>query len=266
MSDFLEQMAVSSAARSQPATFEPVSTSVVPLRLQRFDIIAEIKSRSPSLGALARKDFNRVEQARCYASAGACAISVLTEPTRFDGSLEHLEEVVAAVPDVPVMRKDFLVHTWQVHEARAAGASGVLLIAAILDDRAMNAMLDAAAEAELFVLLEAFDANDLMRINAAMDSAAVRTLQHEQKFLVGINSRNLRTLDIDANRFTRLAPSLPAATPCVAESGLSHDDDIAAAADAGYSLALIGGALMQSDNPEQRLKSLLAVGRQQVAA
>jgi indole-3-glycerol phosphate synthase len=133
MSDFLQQMAKLSAERASAVKnirASDLDKPVVSLQLDGFDIIAEIKGRSPAEGELAGADLDRVGQARDYARGGAAAISVLTEPSRFDGALEHLEEVVAAVPDTPVMRKDFLVEPVQVLEARKAGASGVLLITA----------------------------------------------------------------------------------------------------------------------------------------
>jgi indole-3-glycerol phosphate synthase len=158
MSDFLQQMAKLSAERAGAVgrihagdLDKPVAT----LQLGAFDIIAEIKGRSPAEGELAGADLDRVGQARDYARGGAAAISVLTEPSRFDGALAHLEEVAAAVPDTPVMRKDFLVDPVQVSEARKAGASGVLLITAMLSDDKLRAMLDCAFELGMFVLLEA---------------------------------------------------------------------------------------------------------------
>ncbi len=265
MSDFLDSMAASSAERVMPDLSGEARAPVVPLSLNGFDIIAEIKSRSPSAGRLAGDTFNRVAQARCYAESGACAISVLTEPERFDGALAHLEEVVDAVPGTPVMRKDFLVHTWQVREARLAGASGVLLIAAILDDESLIAMLNEAAECALFVLVEAFDEQDLTRIQAAMTTDVAQSMMADGQLLVGVNSRNLRTLGIDASRFAKLAPMMPSGI-AVAESGLHHAADIASVAQAGYALALIGSALMQAEDPGQQIRAFLDVGRQQVAA
>ena len=167
MSDFLQTMAASSAERASLVTSHFSSADfdkpVVPLSLGAFDIIAEIKDRSPAEGALATANSDRRTRAREYASAGAAAISVLTEPSRFDGDLSHLEDVVAAVPGTPVMRKDFLVDPVQVSEARKAGASGVLLIIAMLSDETLRAMLERAREHELFVLLEAVDKSDLER-------------------------------------------------------------------------------------------------------
>ena len=164
MSDFLNNMAQASWARAAAVTRTPTPDDLdhpaYPLRLEGFDLIAEIKDRSPAEGELAANAGNRSERAKSYAEGGAAAISVLTEPEHFDGALAHLEEVVAAVSanEVPVMRKDFLVEPIQILEAKAAGASGILLIAAMLDDDKMMSMLDCAFEHDLFVLLESFDA------------------------------------------------------------------------------------------------------------
>ena len=127
-------------------------------------------------------------------------LSVLTEPSRFDGELAHLEAVVAAAPGTPVMRKDFLVDTTQVLEARAAGASGVLLIATMLDDGKLQAMLDCAFEHGMFVLLESFDEDDLRRSTQFLDL--------DGQLLIGVNTRNLRTLEVDGDRLRLIAPGL----------------------------------------------------------
>ena len=173
MSDFLQDMATSSAARAaEAASFKSsdFDKPIAPLTLGSFDVIAEIKERSPAEGDLSRGHGNRMEQARHYVRGGAAAISVLTEPTRFAGELRHLEDVVAAVPCTPVMRKDFLVDPVQVLEARKVGASGVLLIATMLGDAGLRAMLDCAYEHGMFVLLESFDEEDLARCRKLLDN------------------------------------------------------------------------------------------------
>jgi indole-3-glycerol phosphate synthase len=190
---------------------------------------------------------------------------VLTEPSRFDGALEHLEDVAAAVPDTPVMRKDFLVEPVQVLEARKAGASGVLLITAMLSDDTLRAMLDAAFELGMFVLLEAFDENDLERSKVLLGNPADHDRAAAGKLLVGVNTRNLRTLEVDSARLERLAPLLPNA-PCVAESGLKTADDAAAVAVWGYRLALVGSALMRSEDPAGLVRDMRAAGGARVAA
>ena len=268
MSDFLQQMATLSAERAAAAgniRASQLDKPLVPLELGDFDVIAEIKGRSPAEGALAGEDLDRIGQAQQYVSGGAAAISVLTEPSRFDGSLEHLEDVAAAVPDTPVMRKDFLVEPVQVLEARKAGASGVLLITAMLSDAKLRAMLDAAFELGMFVLLEAFDENDLSRSIVLLENAADHDRAASGKLLVGVNTRNLRTLEVDSRRLERLSPLLPDAR-CVAESGLKTADDAAAVAGWGYRLALVGSALMRSDDPSGLVRDMRAAGSARVAA
>jgi len=268
MSDFLQQMAKHSAERaSKIGTMEmaDLERPVVPLRLGGFDVIAEIKGRSPAEGELAGPDLDRSEQAQHYAAGGAVAISVLTEPSRFDGALEHLEEVVAAVPDTPVMRKDFLVEPVQILEARRAGASGVLLIATMLDADKLRAMLDCAWEQGMFVLLECFDKDDLERVDHLLDYPPDADHAAAGTLLVGVNTRNLRTLEVDYERLQRLAPMLPDAR-CVAESGLRTADDVVTAAKLGYRLALVGTALMRSDDPAGLIAAMCAAGRAEVTS
>ena len=263
MSDFLQTMASHSAARA--AAVSPSFSSsdfdrpVVSLTLGAFDVIAEIKDRSPAEGDLSCGDSDRISRAEAYAAGGAAAISVLTEPSRFDGDLAHLEEVVAAVPDTPVMRKDFLVEPVQILEARKAGASGVLLITTMLSDAKLREMLDRAWEHGLFVLLEAFDEDDLTRSSALLDNAVDHDKGADGQLLVGVNTRNLRTLEVDADRLRNLAPALPQVR-CVAESGLLVPDDAARVAGWGYRMALVGTALMRSDDPGALVAAMRSAG------
>ena len=213
----------------------------------------------------ARVDSDRAARARTYAEAGAAAISVLTEPSQFSGSLEHLAEVAAAVPDTPVMRKDFLVEAVQILEARQAGASGVLLIVAMLDDAKLRQMLDCAAEHDMFVLLESFDREDLERTDVLLDDPVYGQRAESGQLLVGVNTRDLRTLHVDPDRLEDLAPLLPAAR-CVAESGLHVAEDAARVAALGYGAALVGTALMRSDDPGALVEAMQAAGRAKVAA
>ena len=262
MSDFLKTMAAHSAERAAAAgqfCSADFERPVLPLTLSRFDIIAEIKDRSPAEGVLASGERSRSEQAALYASGGAAAISVLTEPSRFDGSLAHLEEVVAAVPGTPVMRKDFLVDPVQILEARKCGASGVLLIATMLSDDKLHAMLECAWQHDLFVLLESFDADDLKRTSSLLEKSAHQERAANGQLLVGINTRNLRTLAVDAERLKLLASALPQAR-CVAESGLLVADDATRVAGWGYQLALVGTALMRSDNPAGLIAAMRTAG------
>lgn len=269
MTDFLDNMAALSAERASQATVTDAALAaappVVPLVLRQFDIIAEIKAHSPAEGALAPATLNRAEQARQYVRGGAAAISVLTEPSRFAGELQHLEEVAAAVPKTPVMRKDFLAKPVQILEARAAGASGVLLIAALLDDARLGEMLDCAFEQALFVLLEAFTEADLARASKLLEIPAFHHRAERGQLLIGVNTRNLRTLEVDAGRLEQFAPLLPAAK-CVAESGLQTADDVARAAQAGYHLALVGSALMRSDDPAALVAAMRELGSARIAA
>ena len=223
-----------------------------------FDLIAEFKLRSPAagrLGAAAQSVGSRVTE---YARAGAAAVSVLTEPTRFDGSLEHLASAAAALAPlgVPVMRKDFLVDPYQVLEARAAGAGGVLAIVRMLSRAGLEALLESARAYGLFVLLEAFDARDLELVHELIASHT-----GSNRLLAGVNCRDLGTLEVAPGRLLELAPRLPPSVPCVAESGVASAADAREVAVAGYRLALVGSALMQGGDPGALARTLIAAGR-----
>ena len=241
---------------------------VVPLRLDSFDVIAEIKNRSPSEGALENGPASREERALSYADGGAAAISVLTEPTQFGGHLDHLKDVVAAVSDnrIPVLRKDFLIDPVQILEARSAGASGVLLITTMLSDDQLNDMLNCAYEHALFVLLESFDEQDLRRSVALLDDARHGDQAASNKLLLGVNTRDLRTLHVDPERLQTLGGQLPQGAACVAESGLQDGQDAVAAAGWGYRLALVGTALMRASEPGQLIREMVQAGRNRSAA
>ena len=232
-----------------------------PLRLDRdgFDIIAELKLRSPSLGDLSTATVDPVRRLEAYAEGGAAICSILTEPTRFDGDLEHLRLAAETLQPygIPAMRKDFLADPYQVLEARAHGASGVLLIVRMVPRARLIEMLDCAAEHGLFVLLEAFDADDL---EVAADIARERASRDEQ-VLMGLNCRDLETLEIDFERFARLRDRMPVDWPCVAESGVQVPGDAARVAALGYRLALVGTGLMRRADPARALRELLEAGR-----
>jgi indole-3-glycerol phosphate synthase len=267
MSNFLEQMARSSALRAEAVTRTFTSTELdrpaFPLRLAGFDVIAEIKNRSPAEGELSATDDNRQARAALYVDGGAAAISVLTEPDRFDGALAHLEEVVAAVSahEIPVLRKDFLVDPVQVLEAKAAGASGVLLIAAMLDDGKLMSLLDCAFEHDLFVLLESFEELDVERSVHLLQRVKYRDQAARQKLLVGVNTRNLRTLSVDPVRLGNFGPLLPQGVTCVAESGQHTAEDAAKVAGWGYDMVLVGTALMRAGEPTGLIRDMLLAGR-----
>ncbi len=273
--DFLDRMCRGSEERARAARAEePMSalrrrSADLPpppaLTIGRFgfDVIAEIKRRSPAEGALAIADEDAAsvhrdiaDRAACYARGGACAISVLTEPSRFDGCLSHLSAASAAVEamGVPVMRKDFLVDPYQIFEARAAGAGGVLLIARALSDERLGEMLDASAEAGLFVLLEAFDDVDLRR--------SARFLERmPPPPLLGLNTRNLQTLEVDSGRLERYAADFVLGAIPVAESGVANVEDVDRIVRLGYRLALVGTALMRAADPAVLLDAMIRTGR-----
>jgi indole-3-glycerol phosphate synthase len=271
MSGFLDIMARSSAERVAAAMRrEPLTplrrramgaAAAPPLRLSThgFDVIAEIKLRSPAAGQLGTHSDDWLARALAYCRGGAAAVSVLTEPSRFDGSLQHLERAAEALRPlgVPAMRKDFLVDPYQIAEARAAGAGGVLLILRMLTTHRLAEMLDAAAEFGLFVLLEAFDGEDL--------AAAAQLLREGSRalpqVLVGINSRDLQTLQVVPERFEALAPLLLEGWPAVAESGVSCAADAKNMVRLGYRLALIGTALMTCTEPAEFLREIFDATR-----
>lgn len=269
---FLGRMAASSQRRVQEARsripavqlearLEALPVAAVPhFSRKGFGLIAEVKRRSPSEGRLAGEGLSPLEQARSYVQAGALAISVLTEPDEFSGTLDDLAEVAGALPGQAVMRKDFLVDEYQILEARAGGAAGVLLIAAILEPERLRTMLSLALQLGMFVLVEVFDLDDLQSCSAIVTEAAAAR-QDDGRVLLGVNSRDLRSLQVDFQRFARLAPALPPGLPWVAESGISTPAQAGVVAGLGYSLALVGTALMRAADPRTAAQALLAAGR-----
>ena len=267
---FLEDMAAGSRARVRAAKqtrseatleVEARQTPAPPrLRLDAsgFDLIAELKLRSPAAGQLGPAGENVAARVTAYAQAGAAAISVLTEPSRFDGSLDHLASAAQALAAlaVPALRKDFLVDPYQVLEARAAGAGGVLVIVRMLSRSEIDALLDCARSLGLFVLLEAFDARDIELLRELIEAHA-----GANPLLAGVNCRDLTTLQVVPQRLLELAPLLPARAPRVAESGVATAADARQIAAAGYQLALVGSALMQADDPRALARAVLAAGR-----
>jgi indole-3-glycerol phosphate synthase len=224
-----------------------------------FDVIAELKLRSPSLGDLSAATLAPVARLEAYAEGGAAVCSILTEPTRFDGDLEHLRLAADTLQPfgVPAMRKDFLVDPYQVLEARAYGASGVLLIVRMVPRERLVEMLDCAAQHGLFVLLEAFDADDLQ----VGESLAREREGRDEQVLMGLNCRDLETLAIDSSRFATLRGRMPVAWPAVAESGVQTPDDAARVARLGYRLALVGTSLMRRHDAARAVRELLEAGR-----
>jgi indole-3-glycerol phosphate synthase len=270
VSDFLQQMAHSSAQRvAQAERREPrralerragQAPAAPALRLSPagFDVIAELKLRSPAAGVLKDPTHDWAGRVAAYARAGAAAVSVLTEPSRFDGALEHLQQAASVlVPlGVPAMRKDFIVDPYQVLEARAAGAGGVLVIVRMLRRERIAELLETAAAHGLFVLLEAFDARDLELARELLSAGPAK-----DQVLVGVNCRDLSTLEVVQERFAELAPLLPQGSIAVAESGVATAADAQRMRELGYRLALIGTALMARDDPAALLAEILAAAR-----
>ena len=206
-------------------------------------VIAEVKRASPSAGTIAG-DADPVAQARAYAAGGAAAVSVLTEPRHFAGSLEDLAVIRLAV-DLPLLRKDFLVDASQVLESRAHGADAVLLIAAALADDELHAMLAAAAELGMGVLLETHGGDDLERALAT------------EAPVIGVNARDLETLEVDAGRALRQLRRVPADRIAVLESGIRTRADVERAVVAGASAILVGETLMRAGDPGRTLRTLI---------
>jgi len=275
MTGFLDDMARSSAARvAEAIRHESVdalerrarsAAPSAPLRLSAsgFDVIAELKLRSPAAGQLSLESEDWPGRVAAYARGGAAAVSVLTEPSRFDGSLDHLRRAAAVLAPlgVPAMRKDFLVDPYQVLEARAAGAGGVLVILRMLTRPRIDQLLDVAAEHGMFVLLEAFDAADLAMARDLKAARAVRRAGSAEMILMGVNCRDLQTLKVVQERFAALAPLLPDGWPAVAESGVASSVDARRMQQLGYRLALIGTALMASGDPSLLLRHIFDATR-----
>jgi indole-3-glycerol phosphate synthase len=297
MSGFLDEMARSSAQRvAQAARRESLGAlerrarqtpPAPPLRLSAagFDVIAELKLRSPAAGVLRDSAHDWLGRISAYARGGAAAVSVLTEPSRFDGSLQHLREAAAALAPlgVPAMRKDFIVDPYQVLEARAAGAGGVLIILRMLSRARLAELLEVAAGHGLFVLLEAFDAADLELAGELLDARPAgdaapsrppparglsptrappaRGLPLQDGCLVGVNCRDLQSLEVVPERFAQLASRLPARWPAVAESGVNSAADAQRVRQLGYRVALIGTALMSRDEPTAFLAEIFDASR-----
>ena len=212
-------------------------------RTDRVNVIAECKRRSPSRGVL-RTDYDPAAIAAGYANAGAAAISVLTEPTFFDGSLDHLTAVREAVA-VPLLRKDFVVSEYQVHEARAAGADAVLLIVAALQPRQLVSLLGRAAALGLDALVEVHTAAELV---VALDGGAQ---------IIGVNNRNLRTLEVDLHASETIIGQVPPGVLAISESGLKTAPDVHRLQALGYRGFLIGERFMTAADPGAELRGFL---------
>jgi indole-3-glycerol phosphate synthase len=208
-----------------------------------LNVIAECKRRSPSRGVL-RRDYDAAGIAAGYETHGAAAISVLTEPTFFDGSLDDLEDVRARV-GIPVLRKDFIVDVYQLVEAKAAGADAVLLIVAALGDECLRELHAAARSLGLAALVEVHSREELGRALAV------------EADLIGVNSRDLRSLRVDRDVAGNLIDAVPDEVVAVAESGLGSHDDLRRLHDRGYDAFLVGERLVSSPDPGRALGELL---------
>jgi indole-3-glycerol phosphate synthase len=216
-----------------------------------LNVISEVKRRSPSKGDLAAIG-DPAELARQYADGGAAVISVLTEQRRFNGSLADFDAVRAAVP-TPLLRKDFTVDEYQIHEARAHGADLVLLIVAALDDAELKGFLELTHGLGMNALVETHTEEEIDRGLAA----GARIL--------GINVRNLKTLDVDRGVFGRLASRIPAGPVVVAESGVRGPEDVAEYAGLGANAVLVGEALVTHGSPRERIEEFQRTGAAAIA-
>lgn len=212
-------------------------------------VIAEIKRASPSKGPLA-PDLDAVTQAKAYQAGGAAAISVLTEPQWFKGSLEDLEAVSAL--GTPTLRKEFVVDEYQVYEARAAGASAILLIAAALEQTQL---------AELYAVCQTVNLDVLVEVHDETEAEQVLTCGAD---IIGVNARDLRTFTLDPNGFRRVRSMLPQQVTAVAESGVKTVDDVRRYAHDGADAILVGEQFVVSPHPETEVARFVAAGKTQV--
>ncbi|GAC55938.1 indole-3-glycerol-phosphate synthase [Gordonia hirsuta DSM 44140 = NBRC 16056] len=209
-------------------------------------VIAEVKRASPSKGELANIA-DPADLARAYEAGGARIISVLTEERRFHGSLADLDAVRAAV-DIPILRKDFIVGPYQIHEARAHGADVILLIVAALEQKALVSLLDRTESLGMTALVEVHTEEEADR---ALEAGAT---------VIGVNARNLKTLEVDRDCFGRIAPGLPSKCIKIAESGVRGPADLLAYAGAGADAVLVGEGLVTSGDPRQAVSDLVTAG------
>ncbi|MGB3186442.1 MAG: indole-3-glycerol phosphate synthase TrpC [Ornithinimicrobium sp.] len=230
---------------------DPIDAKAVLTSRAQLHVIAEIKRSSPSKGALA-SIADPAALAQDYRTGGATVISVLTEGRRFGGSLADLGAVRAAV-DLPLLRKDFIVEPYQVFEARAWGADLVLLIVAALDDQQLSALMQLIESLGMQALVEVHDEHEARR---AHDAGAC---------LIGVNTRDLRTLEVHRDTFARVAPHLPASATLVAESGVRTSADVADYATQGAHAVLVGEALVVGGHPGDRIAEFIEVAANHTA-
>jgi indole-3-glycerol phosphate synthase len=218
---------------------------------EQLRVIAEVKKASPSAGVI-RADFDPVAIARAYHGAGAAALSCLTDTKYFQGSLDYIAAIKAAVP-LPVLRKDFIIHPYQLHESRAAGADAVLLIAECMEGEAQ--LLDLvilATELRLTTLLEVHEVDSLLRLRPHLG------FPHPGYMLLGINNRDLKTMTTDLNHTLRLLDLVEDRSIVVSESGIKTPRDVARLRAAGVHRILVGEHLMRQADPGQALRELIS--------
>jgi indole-3-glycerol phosphate synthase len=232
--------------KARAAKAPPARDAFAALRTAAIGVIAEVKRRSPSRGELA-PIADPGALARDYADAGARVVSVLTETRRFGGSLDDFD-AVRAVVDIPLLRKDFIVSPYQVHESRLHGADLVLLIVAALEQNVLVSLLDRVESLGMTALVEVHTAEE-----------ADRALEAGAK-VIGVNARNLHTLEVDREVFHRIAPGLPMDVLKIAESGVRGPGDLMAYAGAGADAVLVGEGLVAADDPKAALVQLVTAG------
>ena len=232
--------------KAAAAAAGPGLDALVALKAPGVGVIAEVKRRSPSKGALASIG-DPAELAAEYEAGGARIISVLTEQRRFGGSLADLDAVRARV-GVPILRKDFVIGSYQVHEARAHGADVVLLIVAALDQNTLIGLRERIESLGMTALVEVHDEHEASR---ALDAGAR---------VIGVNARNLRTLEVDRSTFERIAPGLPSHVVKIAESGVRGPLDLIEYAAAGADAVLVGEGLVTRSDPRQAVAELVTAG------
>lgn len=238
----LDFQAVKKAAAAAPSPRDAYAA----LHADGIGVIAEVKRASPSKGALADIP-DPAKLAHAYEDGGARVISVLTEGRRFHGSLADLD-AVRAVVDVPILRKDFVVGPYQIHEARAHGADVILLIVAALEQDVLSSLIDRTESLGMTALVEVHTEEEADR---ALEAGAS---------VMGVNARNLKTLEVDTDVFARIAPGLPTEVIRVAESGISGTADLLAYAGAGADAVLVGESLVTSGDPRAAVSELVTAG------
>ena len=217
--------------------------SAINVGSDRLGLIAEVKKASPSAGIIA-EDFDPVSQAKKYADAGASAISVLTDEKYFKGKLEYLTQIQHAV-DVPVLRKDFIIHESQIYEASVAGADAILLIVAALSQDDLQRLFDCANTYQLEVLMEVHDLAELER-----------ALETDVK-IIGVNNRNLKTFEVDLKNTELISEEVPEDILFVSESGIKTPQDASLVASWGADAVLVGETLMRADDVASTVKEIM---------